>query len=88
MRTIAEIQADLERATERRAELWKALSQHGYDAEASTEAARLSSLIGDLWAERRALLARWRHGPVERIQARARAEERLEREVRRQSEAA
>ncbi len=88
MRTSDEIRADLERASRRRAQLWEALSQHGHDPEVSAEAAELSRLIDDLWAEHRALLALRRHGPAELIQARARAEERLERDVRRQRQAA
>ena len=88
MRTIAEIRADLERASERRAQLWNTLSQHGHDPEASAEAAELSRLIEELWAEHRAVLARRRHGPTELIHARARAEERLERDARRQRKAA
>jgi hypothetical protein len=88
VRTIAEIRAELEGASRRRAHLWETLSQHGHDPEASAEAAELSRRIEDLWAEQRAVLAHRRHGPVERIHARARAEERLEREARRQRKAA
>ena len=56
MRTITDIRDELERAVERRAELW---------------------------AESRALRAYQRFGPSDEIRARARAEERLERDSRR-----
>jgi hypothetical protein len=67
-----------------RAALWAELA-HGHDAVKSAEAARLSRRIEDLWAEARAADARRRFGSPELIQARARAEERLEREARRKA---
>jgi hypothetical protein len=79
MRTIQEIRTDLERTTERRADLWEELG-HGRDVAKATEAARLSGLINDLWAELRTVKARARWGDPELIQRRARAEERLERD--------
>jgi hypothetical protein len=79
MRTIQEIQSDLERTTERRGKLWEELG-HGRDEAKATEAARLSGLINDLWAELRTVKARARWGDPELIQRRARAEERLERD--------
>jgi hypothetical protein len=79
MRTIQEIRTDLERTTERRADLWEELG-HGRDEVKATEAARLSGLINDLWAELRTVKARARWGDPELIQRRARAEERLERD--------
>ena len=84
MRTIQEIRAELERAVDRRAELWHELGT-GHDPAKSAEAARLSSRIEELWAESRAAQARSRFGSPELIQARARAEERLERESRRKA---
>jgi hypothetical protein len=84
VRTISEIRAELDRAVERRAELWHELGG-GPDSAKSAEAARLSSKIEDLWAEARAVQARNRFGAPELIQARARAEERLERESRRKA---
>jgi hypothetical protein len=83
VRTISDIKADLERAIARRAELWEALAAEGHDPDKSAEAARLTAEIEDLWAEQRALHARLRNGPAELIHARARAEERLERDSRR-----
>ncbi len=49
----------------------------------SAEAAELSKQIDELWAEARALRAHDRFGPSDAIRARARAEERLERDSRR-----
>jgi hypothetical protein len=45
--------------------------------------AELSRQIDELWAEARALRAHDRFGPSDAIRARARAEERLERDSRR-----
>jgi hypothetical protein len=79
MRSIEEIRADLDQAAEERAELWEELG-HGLDPVKSAEAARLSGLIEDLWAELRAVKAHQRWGPSELIRRRAMAEERLERD--------
>jgi hypothetical protein len=84
VRTNAEIRAELERATVERTQLWEELS-HGRDPEKSAIAARLSARIDDLWAELRAVNAARRHGTPDLIQARARAEERLERDTRRKA---
>ena len=88
MRTIQEIRAEIEQASEQRSELWEQLANGGPDAEASAEVARLSEQINDLWAEERAMRARQRFGPSEDILTRARAEDRLEREARRLRHAA
>jgi hypothetical protein len=82
MRNIQDIRAELERAIARRAELWHELAAGG-DPTKSAEAAQLTKLIDDLWAEDRALRARSRWGDADLIRARARTEERLERESRR-----
>jgi hypothetical protein len=84
VRTIAEIKAELERTVDRRAELWHELAA-GHDEAKSAEVARLSSRIEELWVEARAAQARTRFGSPELIQARARAEERLERDARRKA---
>lgn len=76
-----EIRAELTRAIDRRGELWHELGE-GADAAKSAEAARLSSRIEELWAEARTAQAQRRFGSPELIQARARTEERLEREAR------
>ena len=82
MRTIEDIRKELERAVERRAELWHDLND-GVDPAKSAEAAELSEQIDELWAEARALRAHDHFGPSDAISARARAEERLERDSRR-----
>jgi hypothetical protein len=81
VRTIDEIRNELARAIERRGELWHDLGE-GADAAKSAEAASLSTRIEELWAEARAAQVERRFGSPELIQARARTEERLEREAR------
>jgi hypothetical protein len=73
-----EIHTEIEQLSERRAELWRALGQ-GHDATASAELKSVQARLDELWAEHRALRARVRFGDREKIVARARAEERLER---------
>jgi hypothetical protein len=87
VRPAREIRNDLESATERRTVLWEELSE-GLDPQKSAEAAALSKRIEELWAELRASQARARFGPSEDIIARARAEDRLDRESRRLRKAA
>ncbi len=82
MRTMNDIRDELERAVERRAQLWHELNG-GVDPSKSSQAAELSEKIDELWAEARALRAFDRFGPSDEIRARARAEERLERDSRR-----
>jgi hypothetical protein len=55
------------------------LSVNGYDAEARAEVERLNEEIAKLWDEQRELRARVRFGDRDKIVARARAEERLNR---------
>ena len=78
MTTIEEIHAEIERASERRAELWHSLAE-GHDDALADELHRLNKRLDKLWDEHRALKARVRFGDRDRIVARARAEERLER---------
>jgi hypothetical protein len=73
-----EIHAEIERASERRADLWNHLS-HGYDPTLAAELKRLNATLDALWDEQRALRARLRFGDRDSIVARARVEERLER---------
>ena len=87
MRTIENIRDELERAVERRAQLWQELND-GVDPAKSAEAAELSERIDEPWAEARALKAHDRFGPSDAIRARARAEELLERDSRRLEKAA
>src|SRR3954463_10668712 len=78
MKTLTEIKAEIERATERRAELWHVLS-HGHDSEAAAEVKELEDRIQGLWEEGRILRAHLRFGDRDEIIKRARHEERLPR---------
>ncbi len=78
MRTIEVIRAESERASERRADLYRALSK-GHDPALAAELKEVDALIDALWDEQRAVKAELRFGPRENIRKRARAEERLER---------
>jgi ion channel len=82
MRTPNEIRAELDSATEERAELWGDLS-YQHDASKSDRAAELSELIEELWTELRRAQAHANFGPADEIIARARAEDRLDRESER-----
>jgi hypothetical protein len=78
MRNIDEIRTELDRATERRSELFHLLS-NGHDAELSAELHELEERISSLWDEHRTLRAQQRFGDREEIIKRARHEERLAR---------
>jgi hypothetical protein len=78
MRSLSDIRIEIERATERRSELWHLLSE-GHDAAVTDELAKLNDDIAKLWDEHRELRARMRFGDRDKIVARARAEERLNR---------
>jgi hypothetical protein len=73
-----EIHAEIERASEQRAELWHRLSQ-GHDPSLQAELRKLNDDLDRLWDEHRAIRARVRFGDRDKIVARARVEERLER---------
>jgi len=75
---LSEIHAEIDRASEQRAELWHRLSE-GHDPGLKTQLDRLNGELDRLWDEHRALRARVRFGDREAIVARARVEERLER---------
>ena len=75
---IEQIHTEIDRLSDRRAELWRALGE-SFDAAASAELKQVDARLEELWAEHRAIRARVRFGDRERIVARARAEERLER---------
>ena len=72
------IREEIERLTERRAELFHALS-HGHDAALAAEHRRLEERIAELWEEHRIARAHRRWGDRDEIIKRARAEERLDR---------
>jgi len=78
MRTFEDIHEDIERLSEERTALWHKLSA-GHDAEIRAEIRTLDVTLDGLWEEQRALRARLRFGDREKIVARARVEERLER---------
>ena len=80
MRTVTEIKRELEELAERRAALWHELSV-APNAEIKAEIARLNDRIEKLWSEAREARTRARYGPQEAIVKRARAEERLDREL-------
>ena len=78
MSNLDDIHAEIDRVSELRAELWRRLSEQ-YDTSAAAELKQLDARLAELWEEHRAHRARVRFGERERIIARARAEERLER---------
>lgn len=78
MTTLNEIHVEIERLSEERTELWHRLSDQ-YDPEVRAEIRTLDAQLDLLWDEHRSLRARLRFGDREKIVARARVEERLER---------
>jgi len=78
MRTLQEIHSEIDRESERRIELWHLLSET-HDPTLRAELKQLEARLDHLWDEHRAARAEIRWGERERIVARARQEERLER---------
>jgi galactokinase/mevalonate kinase-like predicted kinase len=78
MTDIDQIREEIDRATERRAELWHLLSE-GHDAVLAAELHELEERLAALWDEQRSLKARARFGDRDEIIKRARHEERLAR---------
>lgn len=78
MTTLHQINTEIDRATERRAELWHLLSE-GHNPELASELHELEERLAALWDEQRALKARARFGDRDEIIKRARHEERLAR---------
>jgi hypothetical protein len=78
MTSLDEIRTEIDRATERRAELWHSLSE-GHDPELAAELHELEERLARLWDEHRMVKARARFGDREEIIKRARHEERLAR---------
>jgi hypothetical protein len=78
MTTLREIHEEIERLSEERAELWHTLSDE-YNPQVREEIRALDAKLDALWDDHRALRARLRFGDRDKIVARARVEERLER---------
>ena len=78
MRSSKDIHEEIERLSEERTELWHRLSA-GQDPDVRAEIRALDARLDGLWDENRALRARLLFGDREKIVARARVEERLER---------
>jgi hypothetical protein len=78
MKTLDDIRLEIERATERRAELLHVLAE-GHDDTVAVEHAELEEQIARLWDELREAKVRGRFGDRDAIIKRARLEERLER---------
>ena len=77
-RELETIRLDIERATERRAQLLQVLAE-GHDAAAAAEHAEVEETIAGLWNEYREARVRGRFGDRDVIIKRARLEERLDR---------
>jgi hypothetical protein len=78
MRTSEEIHEEIERLSEERTELWQRLSVE-HDSAVREEIRALDAKLDRLWDENRAVRATILFGDREKIVARARVEERLER---------
>ena len=78
MSTLNDIHREIDELSERRTELWHRLSI-GLEPSVRDEIHALDEQLGRLWDRHRQLKAQLRWGDRERIIARARAEERLER---------
>lgn len=78
MNRIEEIHEEIDRLSDERTELWHKLSAE-HDPEVRAEIHALDARLDRLWDEIRAVRATLRFGDREKIVARARVEERLER---------
>ena len=76
--TISEIKTEIDRLTDRRAELF-ALLARGTSPELVAEREQVEKRLSQLWDAQRAARARLRFGDPQAIIARARQEERIER---------
>jgi hypothetical protein len=77
MRTLTEIRAEIERASEERADLLHRLSA-GHDVLLAAELRKLDDRIAQLWDEHRQARAQARFGDRDAIIRRARLEERID----------
>jgi hypothetical protein len=78
MRTSEAIHEEIERLSEERTELWHRLAAE-HDSAVRAEIKEIDAKLDRLWDENRAVRATIRFGDREKIVARARVEERLER---------
>ncbi len=78
MRTLNEIKHDIDRLSDRRADVLHQLSE-GHNPELSSEHKTLNEKIAELWDEQRLVRASIRFGDRDLIIQRARHEERLSR---------
>ena len=78
IKTLEEIREKIEQASDRRAELYHALSE-GHDPDTATELHQLEKDIERLWEQQRTVRASIRFGDRGHILQRARTEERIER---------
>ena len=78
MRTLTEIKQEIDRLTDRRADVLHRLSD-GHNAELAQEHKKLDEQIAQLWDEQRSVRASIRFGDRDLIIQRARHEERLSR---------
>ncbi len=78
MRTLTEIKQEIDRLSDRRSDVMRALSD-GYDATLHSEHLELEERLADLWEEQRHARASLRFGDRDLIIQRARQEERLSR---------
>jgi hypothetical protein len=78
MRTLTEIRSEIDRLSDRRLHVMRALAQ-GYDTDLAAEHKELEERIATLWEEQRNARAKVRFGDRDTIIQRARQEERLSR---------
>jgi hypothetical protein len=78
MTTLSEIKQEIDRLTERRAQVFQLLGQ-AFDPALAREHEEIEKSLAKLWEDHRAARARLRFGERERIIARARQEERIDR---------
>jgi hypothetical protein len=78
MRTLNDIKQDIDRLSDRRAEVLRSLSD-GQNPELASEHKKLDEQIAELWDEQRSVRASIRFGDRDLIIQRARHEERLSR---------
>jgi len=78
MRTLTDIKQDIDRLSDRRAQVLQRLSD-GHNPELASEHKKLDEQIAELWDEQRSVRASIRFGDRDLIIQRARHEERLSR---------